>query len=125
MKKVLVTNIILLLTLCLLYSEVTFENHYPKILTLNNDSQNEVLYIKYHNDEGQEIYLKVYDINNIEIFNEKITGSTNEFSEGNSYIYKFSPFRCWYKDKIPCGVYLFVLSNEQKILGKGVFVVVK
>lgn len=101
--------------------EVKLENYYPKILSLNNDGINEILFLEYSNDEGSPLYLKILDINNIVVYEEKISPSVEEVAIGSLYKY---PVKNIF-DKVSVGVYIFVLSTKDKIVGKGSFVVVK
>jgi hypothetical protein len=127
MNKKLWVSIIIFFLIPSLFSEVSLTKYYPKILSLNNDGQNDFLFVKYKNDEGKKIKLKIYDINNVVVYEESITGSQQEWSEGDEYIFKFLlEEKNFAKEKLLPGPYIFVLiADEQQVIGKGVFVVVK
>lgn len=110
-----------------LFCEVKLVEYYPKILTLNNDNINEKVFFKYFNDEAKKIVLKIYDINGILLWEEKIGGSLKEKPQDDgSYIFSWSPLEeSFYKTKLPQGCYIFVFSDEEKILSKGSFIVIK
>jgi hypothetical protein len=127
MNKKLWVSIIIFFLIPSLFSEVSLTKYYPKILSLNNDGQNDSLFVRYKNDEGKKIKLKIYDINNIVVYEENITGSQQEWSEGDEYIFKcLLVEKNFAKEKLLPGPYIFVLTtDEQQVIGKGVFVVVK
>ena len=109
-----------------LFLEVSLTKYYPKILSLNNDGQNEILFIRYKNDEGKKIKLKIYDVNNVNLFETITHGSTNEYSEGDEYVYKCYLGEIFGKEKLLPGLYIFILTaDEQQIIGKGVLVVIR
>jgi hypothetical protein len=127
MNKKLWVSIIIFFLIPSLFSEVSLTKYYPKILSLNNDGQNDFLFVRYKNDEGKKIKLKIYDINNVVVCEENITGSQQEWSEGDEYIFKcLLEEKNFAKEKLLPGPYIFVLTaDEQQVIGKGVFVVVK
>lgn len=126
MKKILS---IILATFAFLsaFCEVKLVEYYPKILTLNNDAINEKLFFKYFNDEAKKIVLKIYDINGVLVWEEKLAGSVKEKPQDDgSYICSWDPLdENFYKTKLPQGCYIFVFSDEEKILSKGSFVVIR
>jgi len=126
MKKKFLFILIIFLILPSIFAEVSFIKYYPKILSLNNDGKNDFLFIRYKNDEGKKLKLKIYDINNISVYEEFTTGSQQEQSEGEEYIFKCLLEKNFSKEKLLPGPYIFVLTiDEQQIIGKGIFIVIK
>ena len=126
MKKKFLFILIIFLILPSIFAEVSFIKYYPKILSLNNDGKNDFLFIRYKNDEGKKLKLKIYDINNISVYEEFTTGSQQEWSEGDEYIFKCLLEKNFSEEKLLPGPYIFVLTvDEQQIVGKGIFIVIK
>ncbi|MEN3014409.1 MAG: gliding motility-associated C-terminal domain-containing protein [Endomicrobiia bacterium] len=112
----------------IIFCDVKLIDYYPKILTLNNDGLNENVFFKYLNDEDRKLTIKIYDIKGALVWEEKITGSLKEQPTQESiYIWSWHPLsgENLYSAKLPSGVYIFVLSDEEKIISQGSFVVAK
>ncbi|MCX7716354.1 MAG: hypothetical protein N2Z73_02945 [Endomicrobia bacterium] len=122
--KIVMALLIILVVAMFLHTEVKFEIFYPKVVTLNNDGINDRLFFKYRNDEGKELFIRIYDITSLLLSEQKMSGSVKEFSLGEFFIYPFD-----FEDEVHSvllpGVYIFVLTTKERIIGKGSFIVVK
>ncbi|MCS7150816.1 MAG: gliding motility-associated C-terminal domain-containing protein [Endomicrobia bacterium] len=125
MKKILIICISIIILKTVIFEQVKLESYMPKILTLNSDGHNDVLHIKYENLEGENITLRVYDIQGVLVDERKLTGSQDERSEGSIYIYRYNPRLSHLNDKLQPGIYIFTLTTENKIIGKGTFIIAK
>lgn len=97
---------------------------YPRIISLNNDGVNDKFFVKYFNDEGKELVLKVYDVSGVLVGEKKVSGSVEEDAMADgSFVVELSLEDI--EGKIGCGSYVFVLVSERKVVSKGSFVVVK
>jgi len=93
-------------------TEFTFYNVMPKIITPNNDGQNDRLLFNYANPKNIDVTIKIFDIQGCIV---KDLGTSNETSN------EIGNFRYWdgtdqNNQIVPPGVYIYQLETEGKVI---------
>jgi hypothetical protein len=107
------------------FSQTNFIKSYPKIISINKDGQNDILLLKYNNDEGKNLVLKIYDIKGLIILEKKISNTVEENYEPDGSYSIAIDITNSYNDLFNTGTYIFLITSEEKVLVKGSFAVVK